>query len=120
MAETQRPKPRRVFKGVWIPREIYLAKDLSWTEKILLIEIDSLDGDEDKGCWASNRHLADFLGVSPGTAANLVSGLKKKGYVVELWTDGKHRGLATVLRKNMLHEKMKDMLHDFVNRVIKI
>lgn len=53
----------RRFKGIWIPKEIYLNKDLSWTDKILLIEIDSLSSN-DKGCYASNHYFADFLGIS--------------------------------------------------------
>jgi len=36
---------KRDFKGVWIPKQIYLNNSLSWPEKILLIEIDSLDKD---------------------------------------------------------------------------
>ena len=35
-------KENRGFKGVWIPREIYLSKELNWTDKILYIEIHSL------------------------------------------------------------------------------
>ena len=38
----------RDFKGVWIPKEFYLNRDLSWAEKILLFEIDSLDNFNEK------------------------------------------------------------------------
>lgn len=69
----------RQFKGVWFPKEIYLNKDLSWTEKILLIEIHSLQGDE--GCYASNQHLADFVGVREEVVSNYISKLKQKGYI---------------------------------------
>ena len=27
---------KRDFKGVWIPKDIWLAKNLSWTEKLVL------------------------------------------------------------------------------------
>lgn len=70
----------RDFKGIWIPKEIYLANDLNWTEKILLVEIDSLDNE--KGCFASNEHFADFLGISKGRASKNISSLINKGYVV--------------------------------------
>ena len=43
----------RDFKGIWIPKEIYLSKELNWTDKILLIEIDSLDTEEH--CFAGNE-----------------------------------------------------------------
>ena len=46
----------RDFKGVWIPKHIWLTDDLGWTEKMLLVEIDSLD--REHGCFASNEHIA--------------------------------------------------------------
>ena len=42
----EREHNEREFLGVWIPREIYLAENLSWTEIILLTEITSLDTSE--------------------------------------------------------------------------
>ena len=38
----------RDFKGVWIPREIWLSTKLSMLEKIILTEIDSLASEN--GC----------------------------------------------------------------------
>ena len=38
----------RNFKGIWIPKEIWLAEDLTMQEKVMLVEIDSLD-DEERG-----------------------------------------------------------------------
>ena len=74
----------RDFLGVWIPREVWLNKDLSTNEKILLAEIDSLGGSSD-GCFASNQYFADFFDLSKDRISRLVSGLKNKGYItVEL------------------------------------
>ena len=39
----------RDFKGIWIPKEIWLDSNLTWSEKMLLVEIDSLATLE-KGC----------------------------------------------------------------------
>lgn len=69
----------RAFKGVWISKEIWLAKDLGWSEKLLLVEIDSLDGEQ--GCFASNEYLANFFGLSKDRISKMVSALKKKGYI---------------------------------------
>lgn len=69
----------RDFKGVWIPKEIWLDKDLSIMEKMLLVEIDSLCGD--KGCWATNSYLAEFLHISKDRVSKLISGLVKKNYL---------------------------------------
>ena len=33
----------RAFKGIWIPAEIWLSKELKIMEKLFLVEIDSLD-----------------------------------------------------------------------------
>ena len=74
----------RDFRGIWIPKEVWLNKDLSANEKILLAEIDSLGGLSD-GCFASNQYLAEFFGLSKDRISKLISGLKNKGYItVEL------------------------------------
>lgn len=70
---------QRAFKGVWIPKEVWLDKSLGWSEKLLLVEIDSLDNDE--GCWASNEYFAEFFNLSKDRISKLISSLKKKGYV---------------------------------------
>lgn len=73
----------RDFKGVWIPKEIWLTKDLGWSEKLLLVEINSLDGEQ--GCFASNEYLGEFFGLSKDRISRMVSNLRDKGYVtVEL------------------------------------
>ena len=74
----------RDFRGIWIPKDIWLNKDLSTNEKILLAEIDSLGGSSN-GCFASNQYFADFFDLSKDRISRLVSGLKNKGYItVEL------------------------------------
>lgn len=70
---------QRDFKGIWIPREIWLSQDLNITERILLVEIDSLDGIN--GCYASNDYFAKFLGISKDRVSKLISGLCQKGYL---------------------------------------
>lgn len=80
---------KRQFLGVWIPRDIYLDKRLNWTDKILLIEIESLDNE--RGCFASNDYFADFLGVSKTTISISVSKLKELGFVEQVSFDGRTR-----------------------------
>ncbi|WP_429947400.1 helix-turn-helix domain-containing protein [Enterococcus sp. DIV1297f] len=73
----------RSFKGIWIPKDVWLDENLSWIEKFLLVEIDSLDNE--KGCWANNEYFAKFFGVSKDRISRLISSLNKKGYItVEL------------------------------------
>ena len=54
----------RDFKGVWIKKEIWLNTNLTLIEKVLIVEIDSLDNSE-RGCFASNEYLAKFVNLIP-------------------------------------------------------
>ena len=85
-------KKERDFKGVWIPKEIWLNTDLSIIEKVLLVEIDSLDN-SDRGCFASNEYLAKFVQLSESRVAHIISDLKKRKYLIVVFTDGRNRGL---------------------------
>ena len=70
----------RSFRGVWIPRDIWLNKELSITEKCFLAEIDSLGGSEE-GCFASNQYFAEFFNLSKERARKIIGELNKKGYL---------------------------------------
>ena len=63
------------FKGAWIPRDILSNRNLSANEKLLLGYAMSFKGK----CFASDRHLAERLGLTPKGVANLLSGLRRKG-----------------------------------------
>lgn len=69
----------RAFRGVWIPREIWLSEDLGWTEKFLLTEIDSLSKNGE--CFATNDYFAKFFKISKDRVSKLISDLSKKEYV---------------------------------------
>jgi len=60
----------RDFKGVWIPRDIWLSKQLSLMAKVLFVEIHSLDNE--RGCFASNAYFAEFFQVSDRQIRNLI------------------------------------------------
>lgn len=72
-------RTERDFKGIWIPREIWLS-DLSVMEKVLFVEIHSLDNE--RGCFASNGYFAKFFGVSDRQIRNVIAALKSKGFVI--------------------------------------
>ena len=90
----------RDFKGVWLPKEIWLDKRLTPLEKIILMEIDSLDSDE-RGCYASNKYLAEFCQCSEVKISNAISKLKKLGYLYLQSFDGRQRELKSGLKKNI-------------------
>lgn len=70
----------RQFKGVWIPAEIWKSKGLSINEKVMLIEIDSLQ-DPLRGCYKSNAGFADFFDLSKSRVSEIISSLQQKGFI---------------------------------------
>lgn len=93
----------RDFKGIWIPAEVWLDERLNPLEKVILVEIDSLDCG-DKGCYASNEHIAEFCKCSESKVAHAVSRLVELGYVSRKSFDGRQRilqsRLANFARRN--------------------
>lgn len=69
----------RDFKGIWIPKEIWLNKDLTLQEKVFFVEIDSLDNEE--GCFATNSYFADFFGLSTTRVSLVIKSLIDKGWI---------------------------------------
>lgn len=91
MAENERD-----FKGVWIPREVWLDTRLNMLEKGILTEVDSLDMSE-KGCYASNKHIAEFCQCSESKVSTAISKLIKLGYLYVQSFDGRQRVLKSRL-----------------------
>ena len=119
----------RYFKGVWIPKEVYLDKKLSWFEKILLVEIWNLDNDN--GCFASNEYFAEFLGVTTVHISRSISHLKDEGYLISEFIDNKRILRAfnknvkvlltdglTAINKNVKHI-YKDTKDNIINNINK-
>ena len=79
----------RAFRGVWIPADIWMNRDLSLQEKVMLIEIDSLQH-PGRGCFKTNKKLAEFFGLTAGRVSQIVKSLEEKGFVrVEQIRQGK-------------------------------
>ena len=68
------------LKGLWIPVEILLNKDLSDKEKIILSMILYLS-EETKSCFASNKYIASIVNVTANRVSKIISSLKDKGYI---------------------------------------
>jgi DNA-binding MarR family transcriptional regulator len=78
----------RDFKGVWIPKEIWLNQDLSWVEKAFLVEIHSLCDNEETD--VSNSHFAEVFGYSKNRSSEIITKLIEKNYITrELIYEGK-------------------------------
>lgn len=86
----------RIVKGIWIPIEIWEAADLTWNEKILLMEIDSFTS-KGKDCFISDEYISELLKVNLVNANRNVSSLIRKGYIKKTRFDGRRRYLQSLL-----------------------
>ncbi|MGC3990855.1 MAG: helix-turn-helix domain-containing protein [Chthoniobacteraceae bacterium] len=96
---------QRDFKGIWIPREIWLSGNLSLMEKVLFVEIHSLDNE--RGCFASNRYFADFFDVSDRQIRNIVASLRAKGFVTVTVHNKNERVIRTAGRYRRISDEEK-------------
>lgn len=87
----------RVFRGVWIPAELWLHPELSPTEMKLAAEIHSLDK-PDNGCFASNDYFKEFLKLK---SVQHVSGIISKLITLKLVYIESFDGRTRVLRSNI-------------------
>ncbi len=85
----------KVFRGVWVPAEIWETHTLSWMEKCLWAEISSL-GTEEKPCFASNAYLAAKFN---STESSMISKLKSLKMVKQVSYDGRSRKMVAILPK---------------------
>lgn len=103
----------RDFKGVWIPKKVWLDTRLNALEKIILTEIDSLDNGE-KGCYASNEHLAEFCQCSKTKVSTAIRKLIDCGYIYVQNFDGRKRELKSRL-SNFERQNIKKSNADIQN-----
>ena len=99
----------RDFKGIWIPKEIWLNSELSIVEKALLAEIDSL-----KDCEASNEYFAKFFGVSERTITRAISHLREIG-LIDYSFDGRKRYLRLVKMTRQTSQNDEQLNNDISN-----
>lgn len=100
----------RAFKGIWIPKEVWLNEELNVIEKLFLVEIDSLD--KEQGCWASNKYFSEFFGISKGRCSQIINSLKDKKMIdITYQREGnevKKRTIKVVNKLNTLVNKLND------------
>lgn len=87
----------RDFKGVWFPKEVWLDTRITALEKMILLEIDSLDNEN--GCYASNEYLAEFCQCSERKVSESIRKLIEYDYVCVKSFDGRVRVLQSRLSK---------------------
>lgn len=91
----------RDFRGIWIPREVWLNSQLSIEEKVLFLEIQSLDAEE--GCYASNEYFCKFFNWNERQLQRCLAKLKNLNIIKIESFDGRRRVLRVC----------KETSHDF-------
>ena len=111
MSDLKKDNITRDFKGIWIPREIWLRKDISTAEKALWAEIYFLHDKEKGGCCASNEFLEEFSKVKRRVLQRRISNLKSKGLIKEVAFDGRNRTLLAIIPQEDLKQNNIGGLH---------
>lgn len=102
---------KRDFEGIWIPRGIWLDKELNALDKIIFVEIDSLDATEE-GCYASNKYLAEFCQCTETKISTSIKKLSELGYIEIVNFDGRKRFIKSRLKK-IERQTLKNLKADF-------
>ena len=104
------------LKGLWIPAEILLNKDLSDKEKIILSMILYLS-EETKSCFTSNKYIASIVNVTANRVSKIISSLKDKRYIkvkLKYKTDSKEieeRQITPIVENiNRYSEKLQESI----------
>ena len=71
---------QRHIKGIWIPIEVWTDSRLTPLDKIILMEIDSLD-DGETGCYATDKYIANFAQCSVDKVSQAVQKLSDLGLI---------------------------------------
>lgn len=87
---------QREFKGIWIPREVWLDSKLNALDKVIFAEIDSFSSN-DKVCFQNNATIAEFCQCSESKVSKTVSKLIDLGYIRCVSFDGRKRYLQSCL-----------------------
>jgi hypothetical protein len=113
------PRPERDFKGVWIPKEIWLSEQLSLMEKVLFVEISSLDNE--RGCFASNKYFGEFFGISERQIRTYIGTLKEKGFVSVTIKNRNERVIRVVGKYARVRgedlQKLKNTRHELIHKM---
>ena len=107
----------RDFKGVWIPKEIWLNENLTMLEKVILTEIDSLDNEEH--CVAGNDYLAQFCQCSESKVSKAVKKLIELGYLEVVSFDGRHRRLRSCIVNTTSHNNYDSESGKILGSIVK-
>lgn len=103
---------KRDFKGVWIPKELLFEPGINKLQMAMITEISSLSVGN-MGCFASNKHFAEFLNVSSPRASQLITDLESKKYVKTKKFSNPDNSKQIIRREIYLLRKFNGVLNKF-------
>ena len=98
----------RQFKGIWVPAEIWEDTNLTWNEKVVLMEIDSFTA-AGKDCFISDSYIGNLIGVTERTARRILSKLINQGYVKKTCFDGRTRYIESTITDRIVRAEWTKM-----------
>ena len=104
----------REFKGVWIPKEVWLNNELSLVEKALLAEIDSFSGDG-KAFYKSNETIQEEYKISRPTISKALKKLEGMGFI-KVEFDGRKRKVTYQADRKIFTGRRKEFYGQTVKK----
>jgi hypothetical protein len=98
------------FKGMWIPKEIFLHPNLNATEKFLMSLIHNYSKTGNY-CKMSNDNIGKIIGLSGGRVKNMLSDLRKNNFIFTQYDSNGLRCLS--VNESSLNVEF-DVEHEFV------
>jgi len=82
-------------KGIWLPIEVLRDTNLTWLERVILMEITQLSM-LDKGCIAHNEHFAALFKIKKESASRTINSLVTKNYITVSISNRNHNRTITI------------------------
>lgn len=82
-------------KGIWLPSEVIQDKNLTWLERVVLMEVNQLS-ELKKGCIAHNEHFSLLFNIKRESVSRVLSSLRDKGYINIDISNRNHNRVITI------------------------
>ena len=108
------------FKGIWIPYEVLVDKNLNDKEKIIYSMILYLSKEND--CKMSNTYISNLLNICNVQASRIINSLKKKEYVkieIVYKQNSKEIALRKIIPINEYVNTYKQINDESINKNVK-
>ena len=108
------------FKGIWIPYEVLVDKNLNDKEKIIYSMILYLSKEND--CTMSNTYISNLLNICNVQASRIINSLKKKEYIkieIVYKQNSKEIALRKIIPIDKYVNTSKRMSNEPINKDVK-